>query len=143
MSNQNTSRARLNRVVSFYFPERQALGGVDPLTLDPDRDWRLFGTGVYVWILQTFLRLHSEGAPVRLVEKAPAAGLVVAHADHVGRVLSEAMSPGHLTIVVARSDRRPQLLADFGVVQNAASVDRYHFFIPSWLQPGLVPRARE
>jgi hypothetical protein len=129
--------------VSFYLPERQALGGVDPLALDPDRDWAIFGTGVYVWILQTFLRLHIAGAPVRLVEKPPAAGLVVAHADHFQRLLFEAASPADLTIVVARSDRGPQLLADFGVVQNAASVDHYHFFIPSWLQPGLVPRAPE
>jgi hypothetical protein len=142
MSNQNPSSALLDRVVSFYLPERESLRGVDPLTLDPDRDWAIFGTGVYVWILQTFLRLHMAGAPVRLVERPPAAGLVVAHADHFGRILSEAASPAELTIVIARSDRRPQLLADFGVVQNAGSVDRYHFFIPSWLQPGLVPRAQ-
>jgi hypothetical protein len=136
-------RRTLDSVVSFYLPERHALGGVDPLTLDPDRDWTTFGTGVYVWILQTFLRLHAAGAPVRLVERPPAAGLVVAHADHFDRLLSEAASPGALTIVVARSDRGPQRLADFGIVQNAGSVDRYHFFIPSWLQPGLIPRRPE
>jgi len=130
----------LNRVVSFYFPEREALRGIDPLTLDPDRDWAIFGTGVYVWILQTFLRLHQTGAPVRLVERTPAAGLVVAHADHFDRLLSDAASPAELITVVARSDRRPQPLADFAVVQNSASADRYNFFIPSWLQPGLVAR---
>src|SRR5687767_8936464 len=111
MSNdvEHISRARLqNRVVSFYLPERGALSGVDPVALDPDRDWAIFGTGLYVWILQTFLRLHAAGAPVRLVEAPPAAGLVVAHADHFERVLAEAVSPAHLTIVVARSDRRPQ-----------------------------------
>jgi hypothetical protein len=127
-------------VVSFYLPERQALGGVDPLTLDPDRDWAIFGTGVYVWILQTFLRLHKAGAPVRLVQSPPAAGLVVAHAGNVERLLSEAASLTDTTIVVARSDRGPQPLADFVVVQNAASADRDHFFIPSWLQPGLIQR---
>jgi glycosyltransferase involved in cell wall biosynthesis len=58
-------------------------------------------------------------------------------------VLSEAASPADLTIVVARSDRGLQPLADFGVVQNASSADRYHFFIPSWVQPGLIPRAPE
>ena len=129
--------------VSFYLPERQALGGIEPLALDPDRDWAIFGTGVYVWILQTFLRLHRARAPVRLVSIPPASGLVVVHADHFGRVLSEATRPALLTIVVARSDRRPQPLADFGIVQNAASADPYHFFIPSWLQPGLIPRAAE
>jgi hypothetical protein len=133
-----------NAVASFYLPERQALGGVDPLTLDPDRDWAIFGTGVYVWILQTFVRLHLAGAPVRLVETPPSEGLIVAHSDHFARVLSEAPSPVDLTIVITRSDRVPQPLADFTIVQNAASVvDRSHFFIASWPQPGLIPRARE
>lgn len=133
----------VNRVVSFYLPERQALRGVDPLTLDPERDWKIFGTGMYAWILQTLLRLHIAGAPVRLVATPPAAGLVLLHADHFHRVLSEATSPSRLTIVVVRADRAPQPLADFEVVQNAASADRYRFFIPFWLQPGLVPRTRE
>ena len=132
-----------NPVVSFYLPERQALAGIDPLSLDPDRDWTIFGTGLYVWILQTFLRLHAAGAPVRLVDTVPASGVIVAHADHFQRVLSEAPSPARLTIVVARSDRQPQPLADFTIVQNAESSDAYQFFIPSWLQPGLIPRRVE
>lgn len=125
---------------SFYFPERQALEGVDPLTLDPDRDWSVFGTGVYVWILQTFLRLLKAGAPVRLVDRAPAAGVVVLHADHLQRVLSESESPEDLTIVVAQADRGWQPLADFTIVQNRSSSGSTRFFIPSWVQPGLVPR---
>lgn len=129
-----------DRVASFYLPERQGLGGVDPLSIDPDRDWAVFGTGVYVWILQTFLRLYGAGAPVSLVDTPPACGLVVTHAAHFERVLFEAASPAHLIIVVAQSDRPVQPLADFSVVQNAASANRYQFFIPSWLQPGLIPR---
>jgi hypothetical protein len=141
---ENTYRKRsLNSVVSFYFPDRQGLQGVDPLTLDPDRDWAIFGTGVYVWILQTFLRLRIAGAPVRLVETPPAAGLVVAHADHLERVLAQTSSRDDLTIVIAQSDRERKPLADFAVVQNAASTDGSRFFIPSWLQPGLVPRLVE
>jgi hypothetical protein len=141
---KNASREEpLDQVVCFYFPERQALGGRDPITIDPDRDWLIFGTGAYVWILQTFLRLHLTGAPVRLVEKPPAAGLVVTHANYVERLFSEAASPSDLTIVVTQSDKTHQPLADFTVVQNAASVDDRRFFIPSWLQPGLVPRLPE
>src|SRR5688572_15831308 len=138
---QNASREELlDQIVCFYLPERQALGDRDPVTIDPDRDWPVFGTGAYVWILQTFLRLHVTGAPVRLVEKPPAAGLVVAHAAHLERLFFEAASPSDLTIVVAQSDKSHQPLADFAVVQNAASVGYRRFFIPSWLQPGLVPR---
>jgi hypothetical protein len=129
-------------VVSFYLPERAALQSVDPLTLDPDRDWAIFGAGVYVWILQTFLRLRAAGAPVRLVDVPPSAGLIVVHADYLERLLSEAPSPTALTIVCARSDKPPQLLADAEVVQTASAVEEdYQYFIPSWLQPGLIPRS--
>ena len=127
-------------VVSFYLPERRALCGRDPLTLDPDRNWEVFGTGVYVWILQTFLRLRHAGAPVRLDTSPPSSGVVVAHADYVERLLGEAEYPARLTIVSARADRRPQLLADVEIVQNASSAEDYQIFIPSWLQPGLIPR---
>ncbi len=128
-------------MVSFYLPERQALNGLDPLTIDPDRDWSVFGTGVYVWILQTFVRLRLAGCPVSLVDTAPASGIVVVHADYVERLLSEARSPADLTIVSAQADRRRRhWLADFSIVQNAGDANRTSFFIPSWLQPGLVPR---
>jgi hypothetical protein len=126
--------------VWFYLPEREALGGANPLTLDPDRDWAIFGTGVYVWILQTFLRLRAAGAPVRLAEAPPAAGTVVVHAGNFDRLISEAASASDLTIVVAQSDRPAQPLADFAIVQNASTAGKDRFFIPSWLQPGLIPR---
>ena len=127
--------------VSFYLPGRQALAGVNPWALDPQRDWAVFGTGVHVWILQTFVQLQRVGAPVRLVEKPPSAGTVVTHADDFNRLLADAPCPNDLVIVVARSDRGPQPLADFTIVQNPADADDdYQFFIPSWLQPGLVPR---
>jgi hypothetical protein len=128
------------RVVSFYLPDRHALGGLDPLCLDPDRDWFVFGTGVYVWVLQTFLRLRKAGAPVRLVERAPDAGVIVLHADHLQRLISEIESPAEVIIVVAQADRGWQPLADFSVVQNGVNADGTHFFIPSWAQPGLLPR---
>lgn len=130
----------MTRLVSFYLPGQQALAGIDPQALDPERDWAVFGTGVYVWILQTFVRLRLAGAPVRLVDSPPDSGLVVTHADDFGRLLGEATAPDDLVIVAARSDRGPQPLADFGIVQNPADADDYQFFVPSWLQPGLLPR---
>jgi hypothetical protein len=129
-------------VVSFYLPDRAALGSIDPLLLDPDRDWQVFGTGVYVWILQTFLRLRAEGAPVRLDDAPPASGVVVVHADYVERLLALASHPANLVVVSARADRGPQVLADIEIVQNASSEQEYQIFIPSWLQPGLIPRDR-
>ena len=58
-------------VVSFYLPGRRALRGLEVTEIDPDRDWELFGTGAYVWILQTFVRLRRAGANVQLEEAPP------------------------------------------------------------------------
>jgi hypothetical protein len=128
-------------VVTFYLPDQRALHGLDPEALDCDRDWEVFGTGVYVWVLQTFLRLRDAGAAVRLSRTAPASGVVVTHADYVERLLAEAPSAARLTIVATRADRPRQLYADVEVVQNASSVEEFQIFIPSWLQPGLIPRS--
>jgi hypothetical protein len=127
-------------VVSFYFPDRQALHGLDAESLDCDSHWEIFGTGVYVWVLQTFLRLRDAGAPVRLCETPPDTGVVLAHADYVERLLAEAPSATDLTIVSARADRPPQMYADLEIVQNRSSVEDFQIFIPSWLQPGLISR---
>src|SRR6185503_18087799 len=51
------SRGRPGNAVTFYLPDQRALRGVYPEGLDCDRDWAVFGTGVFVWVLQTFLRL--------------------------------------------------------------------------------------
>lgn len=128
-------------VVSFYLPDQRALQGLDPETLDCDRDWEVFGTGVYVWVLQTFLRLRAAGAPVNLSRTAPTSGVVVAHADYVERLLAEAPAAAALTIVSTRADRPLQIYADLEVVQNGSSVEDFQIFIPSWLQPGLIPRS--
>jgi hypothetical protein len=127
-------------VVSFYMPDQEALNGREPDTLDCDRDWELFGTGLYVWVLQTYLRLRDAGLPVRIVGAAPRSGVVVTHADYVERLLAEAPRAADLTIVSARADRAPQIYADVEIVQNRSSVQDFQIFIPSWPQPGLVPR---
>jgi hypothetical protein len=129
-------------VVSFYMPDREALGDRDATTLDPDRDADLIATGLYGWILQTYLRLRASGAPVRLDDSAPKSGTVVAHVEYVDRLLAEASAPADLFVVTPRMDRGPQLLADLEVVQNLSSVGSHQVYIPFWLQPGLIPRDR-
>jgi len=129
--------------VWFYLPEQGALHGRDPETLDVDRDWQVFGTGLYVWVLQTFLRLRAIGAPVRLTGAAPESGIVVTHADYVERLLAETRRAVDVTIVSARSDRPKQIYADVEIVQNASSVEDFQIFIPSWPQPNLIARVPE
>jgi hypothetical protein len=130
-------------VVTFYLPDQGALNDIEPEDLDCDRDWEVFGTGVHVWVLQTYVRLRAGGAPVRLAGTAPASGVVVTHSDYVERLLRDSPSARDLTVVSARADRPPQIYADVEIVQNAAAVRDYQIFIPSWLQPGLVPRRRD
>ena len=136
-------RSSAVRDVAFYMPDQQALHGIDPETLDCDRDWEVFGTGVYVWVLQTFLRLRAAGAPVRLVQTPPRSGVVLAFADYFGRLLAEAPSPADLRIVSVRADRPEQLQADLEIVQNRSSVENFQIFLPLWPQPGLIPRHPE
>ncbi len=127
-------------VVSFYLPEREALRGRDVDAIEPDEDWQLFATGLYIWIPQTFLRLRAAGAPVQLCSAPPPSGAVVSYADHVEQLLAAASSPSRLIVVSVRADRWPQLIPDVEIVQNVSSVEDYQVFIPSWLQPGLIPR---
>jgi hypothetical protein len=133
-------RSSLVRDVWFYMPDQQALQGLDPEALDCDRDWEVFGTGVYVWVLQTFLRLRAAGAPVRLTRTPPSSGVVLAFADYVERLLAEASSPADLTVVSVRADRQQQIRADVEIVQNRSSVEDFQIFLPLWPQPGLIPR---
>jgi hypothetical protein len=129
--------------VWFYLPDQAALHGRDPERLDIDRDWQVFGTGLYVWVLQTFLRLRAMGAPVRLTGRAPESGIVVTHADYVERLLAETPRALDVTIVSARSDRPKQIYADVEIVQNVSSVEDFQVFIPSWPQPNLIARRPE
>lgn len=85
--------------------------------------------------------MRDAGAPVALVEAVPDAGLVVCYADDIDRLRCHG-SKDRRIVVSVRADRRPNNLADFEVVQNPSSASRYSVFIPSWLQPGLIPRDR-
>lgn len=132
----------MNATVTFYLPDAAQ---VDRLAAaDPDRDWRLFGTGVQVWIGQTFLRLKARGHAVALSAGVPTHGIVVAHADHVPRLLAERGLWSDLTIVSARADRPVQPQADVEIVQNRSSADGARVFhLQHWPQPGLIARAQD
>ncbi|MGH9894468.1 MAG: glycosyltransferase [bacterium] len=111
------------------------------LLLDPVRDWDVFGTGVYAWIVLTYIRLRDAGYPVRCSASVPDQGIVVLHPRQIASFLREEPALHRLVIVVARADKAPQPLADFEIVQNRASSDgRRHFHVPHWPQPGLIAR---
>jgi hypothetical protein len=122
--------------VAFYAPLIDDLAAAE--RLDPDKDWRTFGTGFYAWVLQTFLRLHEAGYPVVLTREPPRSGIVVCHHDHVCDVAARA---GDSLVVSVRSDRSFQPLAHVEILQNRRFTDdRRTFYAAPWPQPGLKPR---
>lgn len=126
--------------VHFYAPLVDDLDAA--LDLDPDRDWKVFGTGFYVWVLQTWVRLRARGCPVALTHDPDAAGVVVAFHDHVAELAARRRRRDG-AVVSIRADRVFQPDADAEVLQNRRLVDgRRSFFVPLWPQPGLVPRDR-
>jgi hypothetical protein len=128
-----------NQQVTFFIPDAEQVARL--IHADPDRDFQLFGTGVQVWIGQTYLRLKQNGLPVKLSHKVPTSGIVVVHADHIGIALRARSLFSNITLVTVRADRPPRNMADYEIVQNGHSVRNDHtFHVQHWPQPGLVQR---
>ncbi|MET0986611.1 MAG: hypothetical protein ABW034_14510 [Steroidobacteraceae bacterium] len=108
--------------------------------LDPDRDWRQFVTGERAWILQTYLRLRSSGAPVQLAAALPDTGIAV-FSSKQRRLLRKAQPRAGVVLVGIREDVGEPLIADYEVVQNPSQADgQRRFLLPFWPQPGLISR---
>lgn len=110
-------------------------------SLDPDRDWHDFVTGERAWVLQTYLRLQAAGLPVCLSSRLPERGFAVFSSKQ--RRLLSARTPSRTSALMLglRQDVGEALIADFEVVQNPGQADdERRFHIPSWPQPGLLPR---
>ncbi|NJB69136.1 hypothetical protein GGQ74_002830 [Desulfobaculum xiamenense] len=96
-------------------------------------------TGVDAWIVQTWALLATVDVPfsVSLVERGIPGQCSVFHYDHA--------RPAHgvheTQAVVVRVDRPPVPLADFVIEQNpCVPQSEKTQFLPSWPQPGLIPR---
>src|SRR6478735_4871776 len=124
--------------VTFVLLDQEPLAQL--ILLDPDRDWQQFVTGERAWILQTYLRLKSAGAPVAMADRLPDHGIAVFSSKQ--RRALRAVTPTTAAILVGvRADVGEALLADFEVLQNGQHADGVRYFIPHWPQPGLKPRA--
>jgi glycosyltransferase involved in cell wall biosynthesis len=125
--------------VAFLLAEETELATLEGL--DPDSRWCEFQRGERNWILQAFLRLHRAGLPVRLVGEAPPSGPVVFHARHKHELYRARHRLTDAVLVGVRGDLHDPLIADLQVLQNGRFADgKNRFFIPHWLQPGLMPR---
>jgi len=134
--------------VTFFYPYPDEIDRVLQLDLD---DWRFWTNSARqsrrrVWVLRTYRRLHDAGYDVSLSPTLPAEGTVVLlPEDDIMHAFFDRFRPAHrpLFIVTIRADiigfRSP--LADVDIVQNGRFADDERtFFVPHWLQPGLIPR---
>ena len=96
--------------------------------------------GRNAWVLQTYLWLRRRGLAAELSTRCVPDALCVVHYDDLrARDLAAGSS-----LLGARGDRPPMLLADQQVVQTpllANGVSSH--FVPNWPQPGLLARAEE
>ncbi|HEY9650165.1 MAG TPA: hypothetical protein V6C95_05845 [Coleofasciculaceae cyanobacterium] len=95
--------------------------------------------GEYAWTVQTYLRLKADGFPCELIGKIPSEGIVLAHYNS----LPFDFKPGpKLLIIYLKADKPPRPYAQLHVVQNTYELKKLKnsYYIPHWLQPGLIAR---
>lgn len=98
-------------------------------------------SGVDVWVVSTYLYLKQVEArlPFRVAisHRFVPGTATVAHRDDVriGRGYS------NIYLAAVRADRPPIVVADWQIVQNPLQERSRAVFIPSWPQPGLIPRS--
>jgi hypothetical protein len=106
----------------------------------PDEFPERVRTGVDVWIICTYLELRARASSlpfqVRIAGEFPPGGAVVAHRDDLRLQLRYWNS----YVAAVRADRPYIHLTPWQIVQNPVQADGHAVHIPSWPQPGLVPR---
>ncbi len=113
---------------------------IDSLGL-PDEFPERIRSGVDVWIVSTYLELRQREASlpfrVRIASSFPRGAAVVAHRDD----LRLGAFYWRSCLAAVRADRPFIHLAPWQIVQNPTQEGERALLIPSWPQPGLVPRA--
>ena len=125
--------------IYFYLPQKDWL---DDMPEQPDVYTELYGQGIYIWTLQTYLYLKADGFPCNLVGTIPDEGIVIAHRDSLPYELRP--TPKVLMVCI-KPDRNPHPYAQLQVVQNSQDAKKLKnsYYISHWRQPGLIPRHPE
>ena len=125
--------------IYFYLPQKDWL---DDMPEQPDVYTELYGQGIYIWTLQTYLYLKADGFPCNLVGTIPDEGIVIAHRDSLPYELRP--TPKVLMVCI-KPDRNPHPYAQLQVVQNPQDAKKLKnsYYIPLWRQAGLIPRHPE
>ncbi|WP_199245876.1 hypothetical protein [[Phormidium] sp. ETS-05] len=127
--------------IYFYIP--QADWPDSPIPDNADTYWAGFGgnltSGVYAWTVQTYLRLKHNGFPCELTGKLPEQGIVLAHRSS----LPFHLQPGDkLVIVCLKADYDKHPYAQIHIVLNQEETQNLagSYYMPHWIQSGLIPR---
>ena len=125
--------------IYFYLPQKDWL---DDMPEQPDVYTEIYGQGIYIWTLQTYLYLKADGFPCNLVGTIPDEGIVIAHRDSFPYELRP--TPKVLMVCI-KPDRNPHPYAQLQVVQNSQDAKKLKnsYYISHWRQPGLIPRHPE
>ncbi|MDJ0578214.1 MAG: hypothetical protein QNJ65_24050 [Xenococcaceae cyanobacterium MO_234.B1] len=133
--------------IYFYIPEADL---PTDLPVHADTYWVGFRRGIYCWTLQTYLRLKAEDFPGQLVGKLPEEGIIISHWDS----LPPDLQPNSRQLIICcQADRSRHNYAQIHIVQNPTGLDKnlmvlgdrfflagYNYYLPLWVQPGLIKR---
>jgi len=125
--------------IHFYIPKRDLPNGpAEPEALLAAGPTRHVTAGVLGWTVLTCQRLRARGIPCTLGSERPRNAILLGHC----RSLPPRFSPGPDQLLVSiRADSHAHPFAQLQVVQNPLqATGRCNVWIPSWTQPGLVPR---
>lgn len=103
-----------------------------------------FRRGIDIWILQGYVRLKPRlgqvGIEVSISDEFVNGAICIAHRDDLARYRRHLWD---CYLVGVRADRPRLEVAAFEVVQNGLEPCPNARFIPSWPQPGILPRLPE
>ncbi|NET27753.1 MAG: glycosyltransferase family 1 protein [Okeania sp. SIO1I7] len=124
--------------IYFYIPESDWR---DDIPERPGIFWDSFGQGIFSWTVQTYLYLKADGFPCELVKNIPNEGIVIAHRDSFPYKLRPTEK---VLMICIKPDRNPHPYAQLQIVQNRKdSNSKNSYYMPHWIQPGLIPRNPE
>ena len=137
------------KTIYFYDPT----GSVNQLNLQENLDWtdivraRQFRSGNFTsWILTTYFQIQNTGISCKFIDHIPEKGIVIADRDTLGNnypYLGEAM------LICGKGDREFHPSAHLHIVHNPFEFqDKKNkvwnpYYIPHWIQPGLITRLEE
>ncbi len=125
--------------IYFYIPESDWR---DDIPERPGIFWDGFDKGIFIWTAQTYLYLKADGFPCELVKAIPHEGIVIAHRDSFPYELRPTEK---VLMICIKPDRNPHPYAQLQIVQNRKdnSISKKSYYMPHWIQPGLIPRNPE